>query len=99
MAETDWRKIVTHPAEIRIFEALEDPQWEWRTLGALSRASGLGEQEVRSILAKYPVLVRKSLLPSEKGEDLYTLQQAYFERKSLLGKSWGFLSSSSSSST
>lgn len=97
MAESDWREVVTDQAERRIFEALEDPRWEWRTVRALSHASSLSTDEVRRVLSRYPLLVRKSVLPSPSGDDLYTLQARHFERKSFLQKGWDFLSSSSSS--
>jgi hypothetical protein len=87
--------VVTDPREVPIFEALEDPEWEWRTLGALSRISGSSLDEVRGILAKYPQFVRKSITPSKKGEELYTLQQRYFEAKNPVEKIWTILSSSS----
>ena len=99
MLKTDWRSVVTDETEKRIFEALEDPRWEWRTVGALSQASGLSHEEIRRILHKYLHLVRKSLVPSTSGDDLYTLQAKYLERTSLLRKGWDFLSGSSSSST
>jgi len=78
--ETDWRKVITDSKETKIFEALEDPQWEWRTVGALAKISGLSNEEVRKVLNKYPKFIRKSLVPSQDGEDLYTLQQRYFGR-------------------
>ena len=97
MADAGWREVVTDQAERRIFEALEDPRWEWRTVQALSQASRLAADEVRRVLSRYPLLVRKSVLPSPSGDDLYTLQARHFERKSFLQKSWDFLSGSSSS--
>jgi hypothetical protein len=95
----DWRQVVTNPAEVQIFEALEDPQWQWRSIGALSRVSGLPESEVRSVLYKYPSLVRKSSVPSADGQDLFTLQQRYYENKNPFDKGWDFLAPSSSSTS
>jgi hypothetical protein len=99
MPETDWRGVITDPSERRLFEALEDQQWEWRTVAALSRASGMDELNVRRVLNQYPTLVRRSLTPSQIGEDLYTLQSRYYARQNPLEKGWNFLSSSSSSSS
>lgn len=95
--ETDWRKAISDPLETKVFEALEDPRWEWRTIPALSRASGLDHEGIRRILRKYPVLVRRSAVPAPSGEDLYTLQSRYFDRQSLFEKVWTSVSSSSSS--
>ena len=98
-APPSWRDAVTDPREILIFEALEDPKWEWRTLAALARTSGLSETEVRGIMMKYPMLVRRSGIPSESGDELYTLQSRYFARQSPLEKVWTFMSSNTSSSS
>ena len=86
MFETDWRNVITDPSERKIFEALEDPKWEWRTVAALSGASGLSQEEVRRVLRSHPGLVRKSIVPSHKGAELYTLQRRFFDRQSILNK-------------
>ncbi len=95
MIATDWRQVITDPVEMKIFEALEDPRWDWRTLNALSRASGLDDEGTRRVLRKYPVLVRQSEVPGPNGEELYTLQSRYFDRKSFLEKVLTSVSSSS----
>jgi hypothetical protein len=95
--QIDWRQVITDPREVKMFEALENPTWEWRTPAALARESGLTENEVRAVASRHPELVRKSIVPSQTGEDLYTLQTRFYERKSPLQKGWDFLSSSSTS--
>ena len=97
MFSTDWRQTIADPIETKIFEALEDPKWEWRTISALSKASGLNQESTRRVLQKYPVLVRQSALPAPNGEELYTLQRRHFERQSLLEKVWTSVTSTSSS--
>lgn len=97
MFETEWRRVIRGPVETRLFEALEDPNWEWRTISALSRATGLGPEDTCRILRKYPALVRQSVMPGPSGEELYTLQRRYFERQSIIQKIWTSVSSSSSS--
>ena len=97
MFETDWRKVIHDPIETKLFEALENPRWEWRTISALSRSTGLDSEDTRRKLRKYPTLVRQSVIPGPSGEDLYTLQSSYFERQSILEKVWTSVSSSSSS--
>lgn len=99
MFETDWRNLITEPAHRKVFEALEDPRWEWRTTGALSKASGLEVPEVEALLQDYPSLVRKSLVPGPGGKDIFTLQRRYFERKSVLEKIHSSLSTSSTSTS
>ena len=99
MFQTDWRQVITDPTEKKIFEALEDPKWDWRTISALSGVSGLDAESTRQILQRYPVLVRQSTVPGPSGEELYTLQRRHFERQSVVEKIWTSVSSSTSSST
>lgn len=95
MDTLDWHSIIEDSRERSMFKALDNPSWEWRTVRALSRESGLTSDEVRTVIARYRQLIRQSGVPSEDGEDLYTLQSRYYERKSPLQKGWDFLSSSS----
>ena len=97
MFETDWRKVISDPTEIKLFQSLEDPKWEWRTIYALSRAIGLDVENTRRLLRKYPMFIRQSLVPGPNGEELYTLQRRYFERQSIFDKVWTSVSSTSSS--
>jgi hypothetical protein len=97
--QLNWRAVVTDLQHARIFEALEDPRWDWRSLGALARASGLPAEQVVRILNSYPSLVRRSTAPGPQGEELFTLQSRYFNRKNSLQKALDFLSAPSSSSS
>ena len=93
MAELEWKKIIKDPKEKLIFKALEDKQWDWRTLRALTKASGLSKNAVLEVINKYPTLIRKSTTPSQSGESLYTLQERYFARKSFFQQGWDFMGS------
>jgi len=86
MNQTDWRQMVVSPAERSVFEALEDHRWDWRTLDALSKLSGLDPESTRQVLRKYPLLVRQSSVPGPGGEELYTLQTRFFERQNIVEK-------------
>ena len=99
MIQTDWRQIIVDPAEQKIFEALEDPTWDWRTISALAGVSGLDFDSTRRILHKYPVLVRQSTVPGPGGEELYTLQRRHFERQTVVEKILTSVSSSTFPST
>jgi len=92
-----WRDLVTDPGEIKIFEALEDPRWEWRTIGALARASRMSEGDVIGVLNKYRGHIYKSPVPNKKGESLFTLREKYYKRLSPLEKLWFFTDSTSAS--
>ena len=92
---TEWREEVKDPQEARLFEALEDERWDWRTLGGLQRSCGMNETEVRQTVAKYPTLMRESR--SSTGEPIFTLQRRYLERKGFLTKLLDFMSHQSTS--
>ena len=46
------------PEEKKVFEALDDPNWDARTKRGLARATGLSEYTVTDILARYRDFVR-----------------------------------------
>ncbi len=73
--EKKWQDIVTDANERKVFEALADPAWDFRTIGGLVRATGLSEPDVRGIVAKYKPqgLIRQSTAPRKKREALFTL--------------------------
>jgi len=70
---TSWSSIITDPKERRVFEALSDPQWDFRTVDGISNATHLTAAEIKVILDKYPNLVRKSLVRDNDGRELFTL--------------------------
>ena|SRR5438093_12326230 len=71
--KSNWQEIISDPKERKVFEGLANPAWDFRTLGGLAREAKLSEDEVASALHKYPHLVRKSLVPDLKGQELFTL--------------------------
>jgi hypothetical protein len=72
----DWKEIVKDAEEIRVFMSLEGPEYTWRTVGGVARQTGLSEDRVWEILAKYtPRLVRLSAIPSASGKPLVGLLQ------------------------
>ena len=78
---SEWRKIVRDANEVKLFEALEDPKYEWRSLKALKRESGMTEQEVLQVLNRHRSLVREAR--SQAGESIWTLQERYWKRGGL----------------
>jgi CheY-like chemotaxis protein len=64
-----------HPdATQRVLKALEDSRWDFRTIPGISEETGLSDAVVRMILEKHPEQVRKSEVPSLKGNELFTLR-------------------------
>ena len=65
---------VTDPDEMKVFLALDGPEYTWRTVGGIARQTGLSEQRVAQILSKYNLkLTRLSETPSVSGSALVGL--------------------------
>jgi hypothetical protein len=70
----NWKDIVTDPDEKKVFLALDGPQITWRTMGGIARHTGLSEERIAQILAKYDLkLTRVAETPSIFGSALVGL--------------------------
>ena len=70
----NWRETVKDPDEIKVFMALDGPDYTWRTMSGIARQTGLSEDRVAQILAKYNLrLTRLSETPSVSGSALVGL--------------------------
>ena len=86
MAES-WKEKISDAKERKVFEALSDPAWDFRTAEGISVTAGLSEPEVREILDMHPDFIRQSAIPDGKGRELFTLRskpEKYSERFALL---------------
>ncbi len=70
---THWKDLIADPLERKVFEALDDPRWDFRTIPGLSKSTGVPESDVKRILERYPQLIRRSPVPDSEGRALYTL--------------------------
>lgn len=68
-----WKEQILNPVEREIFEALDDPRWDFRTIAGLSKGTGVPESTVRDVLDRYPQFIRQSPVPDLEGRALYTL--------------------------
>lgn len=69
-----WQQTITHADEIKVFLALEGTGYTWRTMAGVARQTGLSEDRVAQILAKYNLtLTRLSEAPSVSGSALVGL--------------------------
>jgi len=71
--KSTWQTIVSDPIERQVFQALDDPRWDFRTVEGLAKSADLPEQIVCDVLNRYPQLVRRSPVPDAQGRELYTL--------------------------
>ena len=70
----DWRRTITDPNERKVLEALALPGYTWRTVGGVSRHTGLSQEDVELILRRYvPNVTRFSPCPSISGSPLVGL--------------------------
>jgi hypothetical protein len=58
-----------------IYEALQDPQYDFRTISGIANATHIMAGVVRTTLEKHPELFRLSAVPAPTGESLYTLKE------------------------
>jgi hypothetical protein len=69
-----WKDAVTDPDEVKVFLALDGPQYTWRTMGAIARQTGLSEERVAAVFKKYNLkLTRLSETPAISGSALVGL--------------------------
>ena len=73
----DWRKTVKDPREVKIFEALEDPNFLWRTKRALQEASGMTPEQVEATIKTNALFIREGR--TQSGELVWALQQRYWK--------------------
>ena len=70
----NWQETVKDADEIKVFMALDKPEYTWRTMAGVVRQTGLSEDRVAQILAKYNLtLTRLSETPSASGSALVAL--------------------------
>lgn len=75
MERQDWKEVVTEPEERKVFEALANPEWDYRTIGGLASETGLDRSMIEKTLDQWSDLIRQSPVPSKRGSDLYTLHE------------------------
>lgn len=69
-----WKNTVTDPDEVKVFLALDGPNYTWRTMSGIARQTGLNEQRVAEVLKKYNLtLTRLSETPAVSGSALVGL--------------------------
>jgi hypothetical protein len=59
------------PEQKKVFQALDNPMWSWRTVGGIANETGLAQPVVRGILLSHPDLLRADV--SETRGPIYQL--------------------------
>ena len=89
-----WREDVIDPKERSIFEALSDPKWDFRTMDALMKKTGLSQSEIELIILRYENLIRESPVRDPKGRRLFTLKSKKLSMNEILNIARGVVSKS-----
>ena len=66
-----------------VVSALEDPNYEWRTVEGVSEQTGLSASNVRQVLEELNGEIIRSSIPDESGRNLYTTRKHYRETQGL----------------
>ena len=92
----DWTGAVKEPDARRVFEALADKNWDFRTITGLAASTGLTEDRIIEILRQYHVYIRRSLVLDRQGRELYTLASRRPSFREWLSNTRAFISKSTS---
>jgi hypothetical protein len=66
-----------------VVRALEDPNYEWRTVEGVAEQTGLAASSVRQILDELNGEIIRSSIPDESGRNLYTTRKHYRQTQGL----------------
>jgi hypothetical protein len=66
-----------------VVRALEDPNYEWRTVEGIADQTGFSASCVRQILEELNGEIVRSSIPDESGRNLYTTRRHYRQTQGL----------------
>jgi len=72
--------------ENAVFRALENAKYKWRTIPGISKETGVPREQVLEILTRFKEYIVKSAVPSQAGEELYSLRSKFIREQSSIKK-------------
>ena len=90
----EWEETIRDAKERKVFEALENPKWDFRTVEGLSRSTELTNDDIKIILRKYQDFIRIVSIPDRMGRRLYKLKGRSTKRLEVLNTLRVFISKS-----
>lgn len=72
--------------EKKVFEALEDERYKWRTLTGVASQTGISTEEILQVLSENGDKIVKSSVPATNGDALFTTREHFHEMSSALEK-------------
>ena len=76
-----------------VFDTLDNPKYEWRTIEGISKETGIDPQIVRKVIRAKGGKIIKSAYLSDSGRELYTTQHKFKRASSLVKKMIGAIKS------
>jgi predicted transcriptional regulator len=70
----------------RVIKALENPNYDWRTMDGVAKETKLSRERVFEIIESLSDIVIRSSVPDEKGRDLYSTRKHYSKTQSLVSQ-------------
>lgn len=67
----------------KVVSALENPTWDWRTIGGISEETGIEPSQVSSILKALPNVVQTT---DKSGGPLFTTRNHYDKRQNIANR-------------
>jgi hypothetical protein len=67
----------------KVIDALENSEWDWRTVDGIAEDTGLSVERVGEIIISLDDKVIRSSIPDEKGRALYTTRKHYKKTQSI----------------
>lgn len=71
----------------KVITALENPDFDWRTLQGISKEIGIAQEKIKEIISQLDELIVQSSIPDKDGNDLYTTRKHYNETQSFFKRS------------
>jgi len=82
---------VSADAWLMIKQALENPEWDFRTLDGLAKDTGLSREEVKRLLDQHGDEIRKAYVTDRNGNILYAPAQKPVRFRELLANVRAFI--------
>ena len=67
----------------KVVSALENPKWDWRTIGGISEETGIEPTQVSSILKTLPNVVQTT---DKSGRPLFSTRNHYDKRQNIANR-------------
>jgi hypothetical protein len=70
----------------KVFQALENPKYEWRTIGGVVAETGFPTEEVVEIISMNRDSIIQAPFQSREGHDLFTTKEHFMQKASFIQK-------------